>query len=74
MEAVITQLVFDHALRLPKGHGDPSNTDNEGKQNANIVGKVSNLVTSDLANITTAKNSLFLCELILLLSLLGRRD
>jgi len=70
MEAVITQLVFDHALRLPKGHGD----DSEGKQNANIVGKVSNLVTSDLANITTAKNSLFLCKLILLLHLLKRRD
>ncbi|KAH7101229.1 P-loop containing nucleoside triphosphate hydrolase protein [Auriculariales sp. MPI-PUGE-AT-0066] len=61
IEVVITQLVFAHALRLPKTNAHvQSDEDPDVEVEANFVGKIQNLVTSDLANITTAKDSLFL--------------
>ncbi|KAJ7678094.1 hypothetical protein DFH06DRAFT_975898 [Mycena polygramma] len=51
LEAIITQLIFQHALRIKlvtSGNGQ------------NLVGKLNNLVTSDLQNITEAKDFMLL--------------
>lgn len=47
VEALVTQLVFSHALRM--------------RPSADPVGRINNLVTSDLANVVAAKDSLLLC-------------
>ena len=60
VEAIITSLVFDHALRIRlKSETIESNSTADGApavepktSNANFVGKINNLVTSDLANIS----------------------
>ncbi|KAJ7088653.1 multidrug resistance-associated ABC transporter, partial [Mycena epipterygia] len=64
VEAIITQLIFEHALRIRfksetsaganKGTGLPPRSDQ------NLIGKLNNLVTSDLQNITEAKDIMLL--------------
>ncbi|KAJ6585523.1 multidrug resistance-associated ABC transporter [Mycena capillaripes] len=53
--AIITQLVFEHALRIRV----KSETGHKG-DGANLLGKMTNLVTTDLEHITEARNVLFL--------------
>ncbi|KAJ7465185.1 hypothetical protein FB451DRAFT_1488697 [Mycena latifolia] len=62
--AIITQLVFEHAMRIrvkaetgEKGKADPSAKE---KASANLLGKITNLVTVDLGAINEARNGLFL--------------
>ncbi|KAJ7868848.1 P-loop containing nucleoside triphosphate hydrolase protein, partial [Mycena leptocephala] len=54
LEAIITQLIFEHALRI---RFKPLPTSRVGQ---NLVGKLNNLVTSDLQNITEAKDFMLL--------------
>ncbi|KAJ7646982.1 P-loop containing nucleoside triphosphate hydrolase protein [Roridomyces roridus] len=67
--AIITQLVFEHALRIrvkaetgnkAKDAEDPAK---KGKT-ANLQGKMTNLVTTDLSTINEARNILFLVILV----------
>ncbi|KAF8201224.1 P-loop containing nucleoside triphosphate hydrolase protein [Mycena galopus ATCC 62051] len=63
LEAIITQLIFEHALRIRfksetsmdsiKGAGSAS------RGGRNLVGKLNNLITSDLQNITEPRTSCF---------------
>ncbi|KAF7306575.1 ATP-binding cassette transporter [Mycena indigotica] len=69
-EAIITELVFEHALRMRvKAETSQNNTglgtekDTETFQ-ANLVGKITNLVTTDLANILGGIHILMLLVLI----------
>ncbi|KZV96966.1 P-loop containing nucleoside triphosphate hydrolase protein [Exidia glandulosa HHB12029] len=49
LEALVTQLVFARALRM-----------RQASESENVVGRMNNLVTSDLANVVAAKDSLLL--------------
>jgi hypothetical protein len=68
--AIITQLVFEHALRIrvkaeTGGEGkDDDPTDTSPKESANLLGKITNLVTIDLSSITDARNIGFLLILV----------
>ncbi|KAJ7497652.1 hypothetical protein FB451DRAFT_240230 [Mycena latifolia] len=69
--AIITQLVFEHALRIrvkaetgEKGKADPSAKVLSKKASANLLGKITNLVTVDLGAINEARNGLFLVILV----------
>lgn len=84
-EAIVTQLVFEHALRIrlksepdseiasktPYGAGDRPATAGSSENaagppgrasSANLIGKINNLVTTDLNNITLARDFLSPCE------------
>ncbi|EKM51069.1 uncharacterized protein PHACADRAFT_199901 [Phanerochaete carnosa HHB-10118-sp] len=73
MEAVFTALIFEHALRLrsKSGVADSANTQppdtKAASQNAtsndsgSLVGRIMNLATSDLDNITAGRDFLMLC-------------
>ncbi|KAJ7480955.1 hypothetical protein FB451DRAFT_1031097, partial [Mycena latifolia] len=66
--AVVTQLVFEHALRIrvkadPADKGDDATKTSSGKS-ANLLGKINNLVTVDLGNINEARNVLFIVVLV----------
>ncbi|KAJ7481603.1 hypothetical protein FB451DRAFT_1030640 [Mycena latifolia] len=65
--ATITQLVFEHALRIrvksetrEKDKGDPASK----KASANLLGKITNLVTVDLIAINGARDVLFIVILV----------
>lgn len=75
-ESILTQLIFDYSLRVrvkaessEKGATPDSQTSGkggEGGQKANkatssFTGRLTNLVTIDLTNITDARDLLFLC-------------
>ncbi|KAJ7489333.1 P-loop containing nucleoside triphosphate hydrolase protein [Mycena latifolia] len=64
VEAIITQLIFEHALRIrfksETAAPDPSKGDARPRAGQNLVGKLNNLVTSDLQNITEAKDFMLL--------------
>ncbi|KAJ7141418.1 hypothetical protein C8R44DRAFT_763397 [Mycena epipterygia] len=72
--ALITQLVFEHALRIrvKAETGDKAKADGKDdtikgpskKASANLLGKITNLVTTDLAHINEARNVLFLLILV----------
>ncbi|KAJ7680686.1 hypothetical protein DFH06DRAFT_1163946 [Mycena polygramma] len=67
--AIITQLVFEHALRIrvKSETGDKPGAASGGpseKANANLLGKMTNLVTTDLGHINEARNILFLVILV----------
>jgi ABC-type multidrug transport system fused ATPase/permease subunit len=63
-KAVITSVVFNHALRLRvlhkpedvKTNGAPSSQNKSGKKSSNLLGQLNNLVTADLANISGARD------------------
>ncbi|KAF5389764.1 hypothetical protein D9757_005974 [Collybiopsis confluens] len=65
MEALLTQLVFEHALRIrvkaetSSGTGSGSDADKVKRTN-NLIGKINNLVTTDLAVINDARNCIAL--------------
>jgi hypothetical protein len=73
--AIITQLVFEHALRIRvksetggKGQANAvasgTNNGRSKKASANLHGKMTNLVTTDLTHINEARNLLFLVILV----------
>ncbi|TFK40612.1 P-loop containing nucleoside triphosphate hydrolase protein [Crucibulum laeve] len=52
LEAILTQLIFSHSLRIRMN--DPISQDlQEGPKTGHLVGRINNLVTSDLSNITS---------------------
>nr|GAT43346.1 predicted protein [Mycena chlorophos] len=57
--SIVTQLIFDHALRIRIKADTGSN-----KTGANLMGRINTLVTVDLRNINEARNFLFLFVLI----------
>ncbi|KZT28297.1 hypothetical protein NEOLEDRAFT_1145911 [Neolentinus lepideus HHB14362 ss-1] len=66
-EAIITALVSEHSLRIrikAKSGFDTGSADGSGspdtQENSQILGKINNLVTSDLNNITDGRNFLLL--------------
>ncbi|KAJ6466832.1 multidrug resistance-associated ABC transporter [Mycena sanguinolenta] len=60
LEAIITQLIFEHALRIRSKSDTSTDTGSTSRGSKNLVGKLSNLVTSDLQNITDAKDFMLL--------------
>ncbi|KIK58410.1 hypothetical protein GYMLUDRAFT_246115 [Collybiopsis luxurians FD-317 M1] len=58
MEALLTQLVFEHALRI-RVKAD-SSSDSKEKRSSNLIGRINNLVTTDLAVINGARHCIFL--------------
>ncbi|KAJ7729547.1 hypothetical protein DFH07DRAFT_850204 [Mycena maculata] len=63
--ALITQLVFEHALRIrmKAETGEKKDASSEKKAD-NLLGKMTNLVTTDLNSINEARNFLFLVILV----------
>jgi len=72
-EALLTQLVFEHSLRIrlkadvtdDKSIADDSSSTKDvpkEKDGANLIGKINNLVTSDLNNITEGRDFLVVGE------------
>ncbi|KAJ3743110.1 P-loop containing nucleoside triphosphate hydrolase protein [Lentinula detonsa] len=62
LEALLTQLVFEHALRI-RVKGEPPSSSIEthkGHRKSNLVGKITNLVTTDLSVISDARNCIAL--------------
>ncbi|KIK58469.1 hypothetical protein GYMLUDRAFT_45326 [Collybiopsis luxurians FD-317 M1] len=59
MEALLTQLVFEHALRI-RVKAESSSDSQTGKQSRNLTGRINNLVTTDLAVINEARNCMAL--------------
>ncbi|KAF8883986.1 P-loop containing nucleoside triphosphate hydrolase protein [Infundibulicybe gibba] len=51
-ECIITQLVFEHALRIRVKAETPSSSQSSAAAANNLIGKINNLVTTDLGNIT----------------------
>ncbi|KAJ7776222.1 P-loop containing nucleoside triphosphate hydrolase protein [Mycena metata] len=65
--AIVTQLVFEHALRIRVKAETADKTDATSKpssQTANVLGKINNLVTTDLNNVNEARNVLFIVVLV----------
>ncbi|KAJ7035141.1 P-loop containing nucleoside triphosphate hydrolase protein [Mycena alexandri] len=65
--AIVTQLVFEHALRIRVKAETADKTDAATKpssQTVNVLGKINNLVTTDLNNINEARNILFIVVLV----------
>ncbi|KAJ6589838.1 P-loop containing nucleoside triphosphate hydrolase protein [Mycena vulgaris] len=66
--AIITQLVFEHALRIrvkaETGEKGKADAVADKKASANLLGKITNLVTVDLGAIGEARNGLFLVILV----------
>nr|GAT43679.1 multidrug resistance-associated ABC transporter protein [Mycena chlorophos] len=60
LEAVITELVFEHALRMRL----KAEVDGQDSTKANLLGRITNLVTVDLANITGGVHFMILLVLI----------
>ncbi|THU91650.1 ATP-binding cassette transporter [Dendrothele bispora CBS 962.96] len=68
-EAILTQLIFEHSLRirptdeaqddLKNAHTDSGTEQTQtSSHQANLVGKINNLVTTDLANVVAARDFL----------------
>ncbi|KAJ7041082.1 P-loop containing nucleoside triphosphate hydrolase protein [Mycena alexandri] len=64
LEAIITQLIFEHALRIrfksEKSEETVKGAAPTSRAGRNLVGKLNNLVTSDLQNITEGKDFMLL--------------
>ncbi|KAE9409320.1 P-loop containing nucleoside triphosphate hydrolase protein [Gymnopus androsaceus JB14] len=54
-EALLTELIFEHSLRIRPGHTAHESSESTNP-NANTVGRLNNLVTTDLANVMAAKD------------------
>lgn len=80
VEAILTQLVFEHSLRIrlkaeTSGSGasskdeiasaasDLSQTTPKEAESDNLIGKINNLVTIDIENITEARDFILICPL-----------
>ncbi|KAF9072745.1 P-loop containing nucleoside triphosphate hydrolase protein [Rhodocollybia butyracea] len=57
-EALLTELIFEHSLRIRPVNDTHRAAEDEGKEDPdrNIVGRLNNLVTTDLANVMAAKD------------------
>ncbi|KAJ4481119.1 P-loop containing nucleoside triphosphate hydrolase protein [Lentinula aciculospora] len=74
LEALLTQLVFEHALRIrinaDSFSSSPSSQETSSEHKRNLVGRITNLVTTDLSVINDARNCIALVsEIPILLSL-----
>ncbi|KZV67494.1 P-loop containing nucleoside triphosphate hydrolase protein [Peniophora sp. CONT] len=58
-EAMLTQLIFEHALRM-RVKSEPTSA-TEDKKGDDLSGKLNNLVTSDLQNIVNGRDFLVVC-------------
>ncbi|KAH0838658.1 P-loop containing nucleoside triphosphate hydrolase protein [Lanmaoa asiatica] len=58
MEALVSDLVFKHTLRIRLWSNDASPDGNNSSSQANLIGTINNHVTTDLANVTEAKDFL----------------
>ena len=62
IEALVTQLVFEHALRMRvKAETGAPAANGEAREGRNVQGKVNNLITSDLAAIGFGREILAPC-------------
>ncbi|KAJ7156234.1 hypothetical protein C8R46DRAFT_429362 [Mycena filopes] len=61
--AIVTQLVFEHALRIRVKAETAADNNTETAQKS-IIGRINNLLTTDLTNINEARNVLFIVVLI----------
>jgi hypothetical protein len=79
-ESILTQLIYEHSLRIRLASADLDDFDEAGAniedttveggaakakktdrtKDANLIGRINNLITVDLDNITQARNFLFL--------------
>jgi hypothetical protein len=55
-EAVLTQLIFQHSLRIR------TNFESPGSRTKDTTGKLMNLITSDLSNITAVVDVWLVCK------------
>ncbi|KAJ2931797.1 hypothetical protein H1R20_g5295, partial [Candolleomyces eurysporus] len=55
MESILTQLIFDYGLRLRVVNEGSEKDQDEDKKKKNFLGKLNNMVTSDLESINQAK-------------------
>lgn len=57
-EALLTELIFEHSLRIRPVNDAHRAAEDEGNEDPdrNIVGRLNNLVTTDLANVMAAKD------------------
>lgn len=63
IEALVTQLVFEHALRMRvKAETGTSPADGKAAEGRNVQGKINNLITSDLAAIGFGREILAPCS------------
>ncbi|KAE9407351.1 P-loop containing nucleoside triphosphate hydrolase protein [Gymnopus androsaceus JB14] len=60
LEALLTQLIFEHALRIRVKAESSEGGGKDDNKTSNLVGKINNLVTTDLAIIKDAMNSIAL--------------
>lgn len=62
-EAALTQLIFEHALRVKIGHADGLTLSSSGAGTTkNLISKINSLATNDQDNILGGRDFLFLCE------------
>ncbi|KAF5311665.1 hypothetical protein D9611_009497 [Ephemerocybe angulata] len=67
IESILAQLVFDHSLRIriqaessPEGDESAELNSDKEKDTANFIGKLNNLITVDLANVTGSRDFILL--------------
>jgi hypothetical protein len=61
-EAVLTRLIFDHALRMRAKADIEDNSNGKSTNKGNFAGKLNNLIASDLWNIADGREFLALCK------------
>jgi hypothetical protein len=70
ISAILTQIIFDHSLKIrlatsaesePRSSAGPPTGKEEG-ESRNIVGKINNLITVDVQNITEGRDFVVVCE------------
>lgn len=62
MQSILTQLIFDHALRMRAKTQTEGEDTGEGVKEGNFVGKMNNMVTADLASLQPGQNFLRACK------------
>ena len=69
IRAIITQLVFEHALRINIFSGDQAartadtgKTVTNQKEGSQLLGKINNLVTTDLDTIVDGRELIWVCK------------
>ncbi|KAK7029004.1 hypothetical protein VNI00_014714 [Paramarasmius palmivorus] len=55
VEAILTQLIFEHSLRI-RPQSEKSVQGQDPKQKDSMIGKMNNLITTDLANVIAARD------------------
>ena len=69
IRAIITQLVFEHALRVnifsgdsTSKKGDTDETKANQKEGSQLLGRINNLVTTDLDTIVDGRELIWVCK------------